>query len=114
MRISEWSSDVCSSDLARLEELPGRRLTIIRRRTGANARNRPRHFPPPSARRRRSPADRQRVVSGKSVSVRVDLGGRRIIKKKTTHITTHLHKRINYQIQATVATSPHTLQLIRD
>src|SRR3546814_14275056 len=26
--------------------------------------------------------DRKRVVSGKSVSVRVDLGGRRIIKKK--------------------------------
>src|SRR3546814_18541583 len=29
-------------------------------------------------------ADRQRVVSGKRVSVRVDLGGRRIIKKKNT------------------------------
>src|SRR3546814_19354763 len=28
--------------------------------------------------------DRKRVVSGKSVSVRVDPGGRRIIKKKTT------------------------------
>src|SRR3546814_11877983 len=30
------------------------------------------------------PADRKSVVSGKSVSVRVDLGGRRIIKKKKT------------------------------
>src|SRR3546814_18750036 len=29
-------------------------------------------------------ADRKSVVSGKSVSVRVDLGGRRSIKKKTT------------------------------
>src|SRR3546814_16315789 len=28
--------------------------------------------------------DRQRVVEGKSVSVRVDRGGRRILKKKTT------------------------------
>src|SRR3546814_16196703 len=28
------------------------------------------------------PADRKSVVEGKSVSVRVDLGGRRIIKKK--------------------------------
>src|SRR3546814_11442759 len=28
--------------------------------------------------------DRKSVVEGKSVSVRVDLGGRRIIKKKTT------------------------------
>src|SRR3546814_13279468 len=34
-----------------------------------------------------SPAgeDRKSVVSGKSVSVRVDLGGRRIIKKKTNY-----------------------------
>src|SRR3546814_14045526 len=30
------------------------------------------------------PADRKSVVSGKSVSVRVDLGGRRIINKKNT------------------------------
>src|SRR3546814_14778640 len=30
--------------------------------------------------------DRKSVVSGKSVSVRVDLGGRRIIKKKTNQI----------------------------
>src|SRR3546814_13173567 len=30
------------------------------------------------------PGDRKSVVEGKSVSVRVDLGGRRIIKKKTT------------------------------
>src|SRR3546814_15354290 len=30
------------------------------------------------------PADRKSVVEGKSVSVRVDLGGRRIIKKKKT------------------------------
>src|SRR3546814_21089085 len=29
-----------------------------------------------------APLDRKSVVSGKSVSVRVDLGGRRIIKKK--------------------------------
>src|SRR3546814_10579242 len=36
-------------------------------------------------RRRRAPSraiDRKRVVEGKSVSVRVDIGGRRIIKKK--------------------------------
>src|SRR3546814_13238817 len=40
-----------------------------------------------------SSVDRKSVVSGKSVSVRVDLGGRRIIKNKifytTTHLTTH-------------------------
>src|SRR3546814_20083144 len=32
--------------------------------------------------RKAAPEDRKSVVSGKSVSVRVDLGGRRIIKKK--------------------------------
>src|SRR3546814_16874712 len=31
--------------------------------------------------------DRQSVVEGKSVAVRLDLGGRRIIKKKTKHET---------------------------
>src|SRR3546814_18527293 len=31
---------------------------------------------------RQTQADRKRVAEGKSVSVRVDLGGRRIIKKK--------------------------------
>src|SRR3546814_19766435 len=33
-------------------------------------------------RQRKGAADRKSVVSGKSVSVRVDIGGRRIIKKK--------------------------------
>src|SRR3546814_15050167 len=37
-----------------------------------------------AARDRRSRGDRTSVVSGKSVSVRVVLGGRRIIKKKNT------------------------------
>src|SRR3546814_19968200 len=34
-----------------------------------------------------APGDRKSVVEGKSVSVRVDLGGRRIIKKKTINNT---------------------------
>src|SRR3546814_17675111 len=36
--------------------------------------------------------DRKRVVSGKSVSVRVDLGGRRIIKKKKLMTNRTLNK----------------------
>src|SRR3546814_19973877 len=40
--------------------------------------------------------DRKSVVQGKSVSVRVDLGGRRNIKKKTKHHTT-----IKYNQQTT-------------
>src|SRR3546814_15230526 len=35
---------------------------------------------------RKATADRQRVVEGKSVSFRVDLGGRRIIQNKNTKI----------------------------
>src|SRR3546814_16859236 len=41
-----------------------------------------------SASGEREGVDRKSVVSGKSVSVRVDLGGRRIIKKKTKKIST--------------------------
>src|SRR3546814_14995978 len=37
------------------------------------------------------PADRKSVVWGKSVSVRVDLGGRRIIKQKQQDMMRYLH-----------------------
>src|SRR3546814_13201037 len=43
-----------------------------------------------NAERRKVAEDRKSVVSGKSVSVRVDLGGRRIIKKKK-----HIKKKQN-------------------
>src|SRR3546814_16831694 len=86
MRISDWSSDVCSSDLIREHGLVLRRSPVCgggqRRRREAEemivqavlvalgaVRAR--------AHRRRS----EERGSGKSVSVRVDLGGRRIIKK---------------------------------
>src|SRR3546814_8736807 len=88
MRISDWSSDVCSSDLGQLrapepavvpaggeppgrwigqlrDELPGRRVEGIRRAA----------VDPDGD--RREVRDRKSVASGKSVSVRVDLGGRR-------------------------------------
>src|SRR3546814_16909814 len=93
MRISDWSSDVCSSDL-----LPWRFQITVR----GNVRHTRR------CRRTRilgaghqifeqalaaalaaaagfaiaTQADRKSVASGKSVSVRVDLGGRRITHKK--------------------------------
>src|SRR3546814_19369407 len=118
MRISDWSSDVCSSDLAELAVLfppllprvivthtrPEPMLGLLRRLDGGPARtvahgyisrggtldvagmlfaNRSTwaHLAESAARLLNRP-DRQRVVSGKRVSVRVDLGGRRIIKKK--------------------------------
>src|SRR3546814_20750618 len=99
MRISDWSSDVCSSDLDRLlGDLAQRdhRIFIaiaIERQIGA-ARDLPRtprgeqHEIEPvgdfvdAIFDRDARQDRKSVVEGKSVSVRVDLGGRRIIKKK--------------------------------
>src|SRR3546814_17730755 len=77
MRISDWSSDVCSSDLrqdALDRAVEPRRVAAgeIGAR-GAVVRHEERVA---------DEGDRKSVVSGKSVSVRVDLGGRRIIKKK--------------------------------
>src|SRR3546814_17132753 len=88
MRISDWSSDVCSSDLLRDGE---------RRRHGTTGRHdegdldsgcggpggarvaRALGADQESERGSRSGRSEERRV-GKSVSVRVDLGGRRIIK----------------------------------
>src|SRR3546814_15028324 len=70
MRISDWSSDVCSSDLC------AGRLRTGREPAGGAAPRRPAGAGARAARR----SEERRV--GKEVSVRVDLGGRRIIKKK--------------------------------
>src|SRR3546814_17089970 len=103
LRISDWSSDVCSSDLLVRDYLvrslgeigraaeDDRRLARacdraavplflarheqIEREVRESAVGRDRQF---------ERIDRKSVVSGKSVSVRVDLGGRRMIKKNKT------------------------------
>src|SRR3546814_14705185 len=101
MRISDWSSDVCSSDLqgagaARghcgCAEYPAQIPDRDPVRNGARG-------PPHLAARARwrlsarpvpdRHQDRKSVVSGKSVSVRVHLGGSCIIQKKTydKHLT---------------------------
>src|SRR3546814_20226177 len=88
MRISDWSSDVCSSDLSLKLFLASYRnhggfheactVAIARRLVYATA---PRwlriggYWYPRGG-------DRKSVVEGKRVSVRVDFGGRRIITKK--------------------------------
>src|SRR3546814_15582475 len=101
MRISDWSSDVCSSDLLHRHG-KGRQTVAINMalpfagkvggEDALDAAPQPRN---PARRqrvahhRRRDPRrDRKSVVSGKSVSVRVDLGGRRIIKKKSKQCNT--------------------------
>src|SRR3546814_13537089 len=114
MRISDWSSDVCSSDLLidagaegrgqdQHAEPPhlGRQLRQPPVQLQPLAMHRPPQIDelrdPREADRYReddrddaavvavaAQPDRKRVVSGKSVSVRVDLGCRLILKKKKT------------------------------
>src|SRR3546814_19312101 len=90
MRISDWSSDVCSSDLE--EGIERRRRNHVERRRlerrcarahdDENAGEADDHRPPAPP---THVLERKSVVKGKSVSVRVDLGGRRIIKKQRTN-----------------------------
>src|SRR3546814_17196224 len=103
MRISDWSSDVCSSDLC----WATRWICLVTPRCMHSHCTCCIVAPAPEQRRRFSkagsccflllsslltpcervswgwcPRDRKRVVEGKIVAVRVDLGGLRIIKKK--------------------------------
>src|SRR3546814_11911252 len=114
MRISDWSSDVCSSDL--LGHIAVDRLVVgdagagrvddgdVARRISIHQPRQPKHGIGPEHQRieviivhaavDHVHADRKSVVEGKSVSVRVDLGGRLSIKKKktTTELTNRLTK----------------------
>src|SRR3546814_11208129 len=115
MRISDWSSDVCSSDL---RTSPPPRTTLFSWALGSSGNQSLVSFAisrsviratlyvhPTSHRRRRAgcrhrgagdthaaASDRKSVVEGKSVSVRVDLGGGRIFRKKRKHIDTETIK----------------------
>src|SRR3546814_15689624 len=110
MRISDWSSDVCSSDLAhRRQVAPGFRHrlhaaslgvgdAIARRAVAAHGQRllrvlHPHHRGVAAGPERRVAhdegivLDRKSVVSGKRVSVRVTFGGGGTMKKKTTYCT---------------------------
>src|SRR3546814_19759929 len=100
MRISDWSSDVCSSDLGlglKIGAETFERQRVKQRRISHRPAPRPARRASPRARRLRPwhwlRPDRKSVVEGKSVSVRVDLGGRRFIKKKN-NTTTYIDYRI--------------------
>src|SRR3546814_20156208 len=111
MRISDWSSDVCSSDLeprsesvlrdvlrgkvqldTRLQDQslgdalviiafePTEQITLVAQEQGAFDLEQIGREPFEADRRL---GDRKSLVSGKSVSVSVDLGGRRKIKQQT-------------------------------
>src|SRR3546814_12742119 len=107
MRISDWSSDVCSSDLdgavgGARPVLPGERSHPADHPGRPRGPGGVRSLRGPCADRRlagrdgaarrsgQQPArrDRKSAVEGKGVSVRVVLGGRRFIKKKTRWTTT--------------------------
>src|SRR3546814_17565027 len=98
MRISDWSSDVCSSDLLGLR----RRCqeAVPRGLEGTEALSAYRLAARPLTRELNEGRfeDRKSVVSGKSVSVRVDIGGRRINKKKNISIMTTHRENLNTQI----------------
>src|SRR3546814_19772027 len=102
MRISDWSSDVCSSDLLFIDAvhciviLAQGMVGITTARPMAQGHRRGhapfagvdlvlvfRNQPAQVEHVGLHAADRKSVGEGKSVSVRVDLGGRLIIKKKT-------------------------------
>src|SRR3546814_12521364 len=112
MRISDWSSDVCSSDLCHLLTVGDRQLAVLLRsqareeiteaRLRCGGAGEPvrikraivadepcRHGAPPPVPRAAACSDRKSVEQGKSVSVRVDLGGGRIIQTKKYSITNH-------------------------
>src|SRR3546814_13861256 len=103
MRISDWSSDVCSSDLCSSAASPYESDRSRPQEESHDPQVPPRQSPPchdiplpafhgggPDREcERQHPGlyrpkwrDRKSVVEGKSVSVRVDLGCRRILKKK--------------------------------
>src|SRR3546814_18479151 len=107
MRISDWSSDVCSSDLSPTRGLHRRgqpRSLYQRPNIAAAGSPRERHKQDSRADHCSDPGkaiasylDRKSVVWGQSVSLRVDLGGPRIIKKKKKNITiVHVEERHNH------------------
>src|SRR3546814_13904726 len=114
MRISDWSSDVCSSDLDRCGKpkigvvslLDDIFIILEWNDTGHRAENLFARYPMVIVNARKNHRlDKQAALElrmirseerrvGKSVSVRVDLGGRRIIKKQKHIMLSHDEMRI--------------------
>src|SRR3546814_17963299 len=113
MRISDWSSDVCSSDLGAIPypgddneadaDRAGEEQPLgTQEHAGGHRRHQDPEPPTPAGFLHEAhpgedgqasaggAGDRKSVGYGKSVAVRVDLGGRRSLKKKkTTHPQTY-------------------------
>src|SRR3546814_5329411 len=86
MRISDWSSDVCSSDLAESPYQNAKEYIAAAKAdagqfvmAGTGSKQEDQII---TVGLEQATGDRKSVVSGKSVAVRLDLGGRRITKNK--------------------------------
>src|SRR3546814_18261120 len=113
MRISDWSSDVCSSDLKLVEpflkptDTMGEDVALLiarqpRHRLGGAHGAGDRFVDYVGGRKRGAESDlagrfvdhrkvdRKSVVEGKSVAIRVDPGGRRILKNKKIYKTNNI------------------------
>src|SRR3546814_10948304 len=122
MRISDWSSDVCSSDLPLhllLDHLGDGVLERLGRGAGINGVDRDRRrsdrrelgYREPQERQTANQhdhdgaeqgedGDRKSVVWGKSVTERVDLGGCSSMRKKKLHVREVVVMTINYRMYA--------------
>src|SRR3546814_14067014 len=97
MRISDWSSDVCSSDLmtprerSKPELMNAKRKIRVAKGSGTTVQDVNRLLKmhqemATTMKKIKKMGDRKSVVEGKSVSVRVDNGGRRTINNKHSYI----------------------------
>src|SRR3546814_14009445 len=96
MRISDWSSDVCSSDLSP-RRTSDQGLRVDRHRSKPDPRRKRRSSGPAGGSLAGTPEARseERRVGKECVS-RVDLGGRRIIKKKKETLVPTKHMLIHH------------------
>src|SRR3546814_19747312 len=109
MRISDWSSDVCSSDLSSpavsdlvagrvdimIDSVTSQRQNILAKRVralGVTSLDRHPQLPEVPTIAEAAGRDRKSVVWGKSVSVRVNLGGRRTFNKKQLQNTNIIYR----------------------
>src|SRR3546814_5590025 len=104
MRISDWSSDVCSSDLRGVQrqcrgregaQCVYRRDARARAGGGEDGRRGSCGGDAEAAVGRADREDRKSVVWGKGVSVRVDLGGCRILKTTISYHEVHTYRHGN-------------------
>src|SRR3546814_16122490 len=97
MRISDWSSDVCSSDLIEKNTTVPTKASQTFSTADDNQTAVTVHVLQGERERasaNKSLGDRKSVVKGKSVSVRVDLGGSSIIKKERHETHIQIQKKI--------------------